>query len=113
MWSDLLSRMAIILALRSGDRRGGAAEEPGLDDLRSMRHAYAAFDRPSEHWLPSGSEDIPLHCLQYGRLTALVSLATPFRLFSLPRQRTMLAGRHLATQNSESWSILTSPVAMS
>jgi len=62
------------MALRSGDRRRGVAGTTGLDDLRSMPHANAAFDGPSEHWLPSGSEDIPLQYLQYHRLTASVSL---------------------------------------
>jgi hypothetical protein len=64
MWSDLLSRLPLTLALNFGDRRGVAGRtEP--DDLRAMPHADAAFDGPSEHWLPSGSQDIPLQYLQY------------------------------------------------
>jgi hypothetical protein len=72
MWSNLLSRLLLTLALSFGDRRGVAGRtEP--DDLRPMPHANAAFNRPSEHWSPSGNEDIPLQYLQYRRLTALVS----------------------------------------
>ena len=66
--------MPITLALSSRDRRYGVAGRAEPDDLRSMPQAHAALDGPSEHWLPSGREDIPLQYLQHRRFTALVSL---------------------------------------
>jgi hypothetical protein len=74
MWSKLLSRMSVTLALSFGGRCRGVAGRTVSDDMRPMPHAHAAFDGSSEHRLPSGSEDIPLQCLPYRRLTALVSL---------------------------------------